>query len=297
MAVGEGIKTRGGCHFSMRDFFQGQGKAIILSIGLASAAMVGILDYLTGSHVTLTAIYLLPVYFVAWNAGAGMGVLLAVFCATAWLAAGHFAGRLFPSTLVMIWQFISLAAIAGVFATLLARLRKAQSRTQALSLVDFLTGALNSRAFYNLVENEHRKSERYTRPVTLVYIGLDHFKRVNSRYGHTVGDKVLQTVARTMMKYLRATDRVARLGGDEFVILLPETDLEAAKIAIPKICEQLADIMEDKRWPITFSVAVVTFVRVPPSARAMIKMAEKLMGAVKRDGKDAIRYASYKGGS
>lgn len=281
----------------MRDFFQGQGKVIILSIGLASAAVVGVLDYLTGSHVTLTAIYLLPVYFVAWNAGAGAGMLLAVFCAAAWLAAGHYAGRLFPSTLVMLWQFVSLAVIAGVFATLLARLRKAQSRTQALSLVDFLTGALNSRAFYNLVENEHRKSARFKRPVTLVYIGLDHFKRVNSRFGHTVGDMVLQRVARTMMKYLRATDRVARLGGDEFVILLPETDLDAAKVVIPKICEQLAEEMEDKRWPITFSVAVVTFHHVPPSARAMIKMSEKLMWAVKRDGKNAIRYASYKGGS
>ena len=281
----------------MRDFFLGQGKAIILSIGLASAAVVGVLDYLTGSHVTLTAIYLLPVYFVAWNAGAGAGMLLALFCAAAWLVAGHFAERLFPSTLVMLWQFVSLAVIAGVFATLLARLRKAQSRTQALSLVDFLTGALNSRAFYNLVENEHRKSERYKRPVTLVYIGLDHFKRVNSRFGHTVGDMVLQRVARTMMKYLRATDRVARLGGDEFVILLPETDLDAAKVVIPKIGEQLAEEMEDKRWPITFSAAVVTFYQVPPSARAMIKTSEKLMWAVKRDGKNAVRYASYKGGA
>jgi len=281
----------------MRDLLQGQGKAIILCIGLASAAVVGVLDYLTGSHVTLTAIYLLPVYFVAWHAGAGAGMLLAVFCAVAWLAAGHYAGRLFPTTLVMLWQFFSLAAIAGAFAILLARLRKAQSRTQALSLVDFLTGALNSRAFYNLVENEHRKSARFKRPVTLVYIGLDHFKRVNSRFGHTVGDMVLQKVARTMMKYLRATDRVARLGGDEFVILLSETDLAAAKIVIPKICEQLAEEMEDKRWPITFSVAVVTFYHVPPTARAMIKMSEKLMRAIKQDGKNAVRYASYKGGS
>ena len=281
----------------MRDFIEGQGKAIILSIGLASVAVVGVLDYLTGSHVTLTAIYLLPVYFVAWHAGAGAGVLLALCCAVAWLAAGHYAGRLFPSTLVMLWQFISIAVIAGAFAILLARLRKAQSRTRALSLVDFLTGALNSRAFYNLVENEHRKSARYKRPLTLAYIGLDHFKRVNSRFGHTVGDMVLQRVARTMMKYLRATDRVARLGGDEFVILLPETDLDAAKVVLPKICDQLAEEMEDKGWPLTLSVAVITFFHVPPSARAMIKMAEKLMWAIKRDGKNAIRYATYKGES
>ncbi len=277
----------------MREFFQGQGKAIIIGIGLASVALVGILDYLTGSHVTLTAIYLLPVYFVAWHAGAGAGVLLGVLCASTWLAAGHYAGRLFPSMLIMSWQFLSLAIIAGVFAVLLARLRKAQSRTRALSLVDFLTGALNSRAFYNLVENEHRKSARYKRPVTLIYLGLDHFKRINSRLGHTAGDKVLQKVARTMMKYLRSTDRVARLGGDEFVVLLPETDREAAKVVLPKICEHLREEIEENRWPITLSIAVITFVSVPPSARAMIKMCEKLMWSIKKDGKNAIRYASY----
>jgi hypothetical protein len=88
----------------MRDFFEGQGKAIIIGIGLASVALVGVLDYLTGSHVTLTAIYLLPVYFVAWHAGAGAGLLLALICAAAWLAAGMYAGRMFPSTLIMLWQ-------------------------------------------------------------------------------------------------------------------------------------------------------------------------------------------------
>ena len=279
----------------MRDFIRGQGKAAILAIGLTSAVVVGILDYLTGSHVTLTAIYLLPVYFVAWYAGAPSGLVVAVCCAAVWIMAGQYAGRLFPSTLVMLWQFLSLTAIAGVFAVLLARLRKAQSRTQALSLVDFLTGALNSRAFYNIVENEHRKSTRYKRPVTLVYIGLDHFKRVNSRFGHTVGDQLLQKTARTMMKYLRATDRVARLGGDEFVVLLPETDLDAAKVALPKICDRLREIMADHGWPVTLSVAVITFNTAPPSARAMIKMTEKLMWSVKKDGKNAIRYASYSG--
>jgi diguanylate cyclase (GGDEF)-like protein len=279
----------------MRDFFEGQGKAMILAIGLASAALVGVLDYLTGSHITLTAIYLVPVYFVAWHAGSGAGILLSVFCAAAWLAAGHYAGRLFPSTLVMLWQFFTLAIIAGVFAVLLARLRRAQSRTQALSLVDFLTGALNSRAFYNLVENEHRKSTRYKRPVTLAYIGLDRFKRVNSRFGHTVGDTVLRKVARKLMKHLRATDRVARLGGDEYVVLLPETDLESAKVIMPKMVQLLDEEMEDNDWPITFSTAVVTFFAMPPSARAMIKMSEKLMRTIKKEGRNATRYASYSG--
>ncbi len=279
----------------MRDVTRGQGRVAILAIGLASALVVGVLDYLAGSQFPLTVVYVLPIYFVAWQAGEGAGLLLAFFCAAVWLAAGHFAGRLFPSSPAMFWQLLSMTAIAVSFAVLPARLHKARSRTQALSLVDFLTGALNSRAFYSILENEHRKSSRYERPMTLVYIGLDHFKRVNDRFGHTIGDTVLLKVARTMMKCLRATDHVARLGGDEYIVLLPETDREASKNVVPKICERLAIEMEDNGWPITLSVAVVTFVKVPPSAREMIKMAEKLMRVVKKGGKNAVRYGSYKG--
>jgi len=279
----------------MRDFIRGQGRAAILAIGLASAGVVGILDYLTGSDYPLTVFYLLPVFFVAWNADQGAGIVAALFSTAVWLAAGHFAGSPFSSAPVMAWHLASMAVVAVAIAILPARLHRAQSRTQALSLVDFLTGALNSRAFYNILENEHRKSSRYARPLTLIYLGLDNFKRVNDRFGHTVGDTALLKVARTLMKHLRATDRVARLGGDEFIVLLPETDRGAARNVVPKIGEPLAIEMEDNGWPITFSVAVVTFLRMPPSARDMIKTAEKLMRAVQKDGKNAVRYASFKG--
>lgn len=279
----------------MRDLIRGQGKAALLAIGLASAGVVGILDYLTGSDYPLTVFYLPPIFFVAWHAGEGSGIVAALVSTAAWLAASHFAGRPFSSMPIMLWHLGAMAALAIVIAILAVRLHRAQSRTQALSLVDFLTGALNSRSFYNILENEHRKSSRYARPLTLIYLGLDNFKRVNDQFGHTVGDTVLLKVARSLMKHLRATDRVARLGGDEFVVLLPETDRRAARNVMPKIGEPLAIEMEDNGWPITFSVAVVTFLRMPPSARDMIKMAEKLMRVVKKDGKNAVRYASFKG--
>ena len=278
----------------MRDAARGQNKAAIFAVGLASALVVGILDYLAGRQFPLTAVYLLPIGFAAWQAGEGAGLLLAFFCAAVWFAAGCYTGRFPPSSLALLWQLLSMTVVAAAFAVLTARLHKARARTQALSLVDFLTGALNSRAFYNILENEHRKSARYERPMTLVYIGLDHFKRINDRFGHTTGDTVLLKVARTLMKALRATDHVARLGGDEYIVLLPETDREAARNVVPKICERLAVEMEDNGWPITLSVAVVTFVKMPPSAREMIKMAEKLMRVVKKGGKNAVRYASYK---
>lgn len=289
------LLNRESSSFIMRNFYLGQSKAAIVAIGLVSAVMVGVIDYLTGYQMPLTSIYLLPVGFVAWQAGAGAGVMLALSCAAIWLGAQHYAGFHFSSPFVVLWHFLSLTAMAGAFAILMARLRRAQSRTQALSLVDFLTGALNSRAFYSILENEHRKCERYERPLTLIYLGLDNFKRVNDQFGHTVGDKVLLKVARNMMRHLRATDRVARLGGDEFIVLLPETDLKAAKQVVPKIRERIMAEMVERQWPITMSVAVVTFARVPPAARTMITTAEKMMRVIKKNGKDSVRYASFKG--
>lgn len=281
--------------FALNEAGRGPGKAAILAVGLLSAAVVGVLDYLLGPSVSLEAVYLLPVGWVAWLAGSRAGLVIACCSAGIGLTAAVYAGGAAFTPPLMLWQFGTLAGVGGAFAVLLARLRKAQSRTRALSLVDFLTGALNSRALDTILENEHRQSARYGRPLTLAYIGLDHFKHINDRFGHTVGDTLLRKVARTMMKHLRASDRVARLGGDEFVVLLPETGRESAKTVIPKLCERLSEEMTENQWPVTLSVAVVTFLRVPPEAPVMIKTAEKLMRTVKNGGRNAVRYAAYNG--
>ncbi len=279
----------------MRELTAGQQKLVILVIGVTSAGVVAVLDYMAGSAYSLAAAYLLPLYFVTLQAGRGAGLLLALVSAGFQWAAGHYAGVQPQALSESLWRLVSWGAVYILVVILLARMQRALSRTRALSLTDFLTGALNSRAMYNLVENEYLKTKRYGRPMTLVYVGIDAFKAINSRMGHTVGDTLLQKVARTMMRYLRATDRVARLGGDEYVVLLPETDQEAAKVVIPKIRDHLAAVMDDNGWQVTFSVGVVTFFSAPKTPREMIRASERLMWAVKKAGKDKIRYASYHG--
>jgi diguanylate cyclase (GGDEF)-like protein len=279
----------------MPDLTEGQQKMAILAIGLASAGVVSVLDYLAGVRLSLAVVYLLPLYFITCQAGRGPGLTLAMACTVLQWAAVHFAGGHHPSLPVSLWRNGSWGVVYFLAAIMLARMQLALSRTRALSLTDFLTGALNSRALYNLVENEHRQTKRYGRPLTLAYIGIDNFKAINSRFGHTVGDTLLRKVARTMMRYLRATDRVARLGGDEYIILLPETDQDAARVVIPKICDRLTDLMEDHRWPVTLSVGVVTFFSAPKAPREMIRASERLMRAVKKAGKNSTRYASFHG--
>ena len=270
-------------------------KSAVLAMGIAAAGALAVLDYLTGIRYSLAVLCLLPLYIVTLKAGRGCGLVLALVCIGCQWTAAYFSGRHPLTPAEALWRQASWGGVYILVVILTARMQRALSRTRALSLTDFLTGALNSRAFDNLLENEHRKTMRFGRPLTLAYIGIDNFRTVNSRFGHTVGDSLLRKAARTMMRYLRATDRVARLGGDEYIILLPETDQDAARVAVHKVCDRLAALMKDHRWPVTFSVGAVTFFAVPQTPREMIQSAEQLMRAVKKAGRNNIRYAAFHG--
>ena len=109
-----------------------------------------------------------------------------------------------------------------------------------MTIVDGLTGAYNMRYFHEQLESELARAHRYDRPLSLVMIDIDHFKRVNDEHGHLVGDRVLERVAKLVQDRLRPSDVFARYGGEEFVILLPETDLTGAQTFADQIRKKLA---------------------------------------------------------
>ncbi|MCA9531079.1 MAG: diguanylate cyclase [Myxococcales bacterium] len=109
-----------------------------------------------------------------------------------------------------------------------------------MTIVDGLTGAYNMRYFHEQLESELARAHRYDRPLALVMIDIDHFKRVNDEHGHLVGDRVLERVAKLVQDRLRPSDVFARYGGEEFVILLPETDLTGAQTFADQIRKKLA---------------------------------------------------------
>ena len=92
-----------------------------------------------------------------------------------------------------------------------------------LASIDGLTGLFNRRHFLELAESEWSRFDRYERPLSLVMIDIDRFKSINDRFGHDVGDRVIEHVASICREGKRASDIVARIGGEEFVMLLPET--------------------------------------------------------------------------
>lgn len=130
---------------------------------------------------------------------------------------------------------------------LLARVRsglRVAKEKQNASL-DALTGLHNRRVFEMFLNQEKAKSARYGRPLSLIVMDLDHFKKVNDTYGHFTGDSVLKTVAEILKNQTRASDLPARWGGEEMVVLLPETDLDGAK----SVAESLRGKIESQEFP------------------------------------------------
>jgi diguanylate cyclase (GGDEF)-like protein len=158
-----------------------------------------------------------------------------------------------------------------------------------LSRKDDTTGALNKRAFREVLGYEIKRTRRQLRPLTVVYIDLDGFKKVNDEVGHDTGDMVLKVVVWTMQSTLREVDSVARFGGDEFVLLLPEAG-QNARLILDKIQKALTEAMQVYRWNVTFSMGVVTFRHPPATPDYMINTAEKTMRSVKRAGKNHTSY-------
>jgi diguanylate cyclase (GGDEF)-like protein len=182
-----------------------------------------------------------------------------------------------------------------VVSWLISILRRIYKTNQELLQVDFVTGAVSVRYFYELVKTEIRRSERYQRPFTFAYIDMDNFKLINDRLGHSAGDRVLRTMTESIQRQIRPSDTLGRLGGDEFGLLLPETSEGDAKKVIARIHDSLVTEMLKNSWMVTFSMGVVTFRQPPRSVDEMVKLADTTMYKVKNRGKNGVSYHIYEG--
>jgi diguanylate cyclase (GGDEF)-like protein len=267
----------------------------VLAAAFTLTGIIGVVDFLTGYEIALSLFYVLPVALVTWLTSRRFGLVTSLAGAIVWFWADVASGHPYPHPLIPVWNTIIRFGFFVIIALLLSALRKAMERERELARRDNLTGAMNSRFFYDLAQMEIDRFQRYEHPFTLAYIDLDNFKAVNDQFGHPAGDQVLRTVVNSAGKYLRKTDVFARIGGDEFVLLLPETNEESARVALSKIQDGFIEEMRLGNWPITFSIGVLTCSAAPHTTEELVMMADKLMYSVKRDGKNAIKYATYAG--
>jgi len=113
---------------------------------------------------------------------------------------------------------------------------------ERLATTDSLTGALNRRRLFEVAAAELARAARYEHPLCLAMLDLDHFKSINDRYGHAVGDEALRLVAAVTRERLRSVDVLGRYGGEELVVVLPQTPRDAAEIALERIRAAIAAI-------------------------------------------------------
>lgn len=257
-------------------------------------AIVGVLDVATGSEIAFSVFYLIPIALVAWFAGRGRALWISLLSAATWFTAEALDGRSYSLPGVVYWNAAVRLAFFVAVSHLLPGLR-ALEREKALARVDDLTGAANRRYVLEVAQTELDRSQRYERPLTIVFVDLDGFKAVNDRSGHKVGDRVLRAVVSRAQSQLRKTDTLGRLGGDEFVVLLPEADEEAARVAVTKLKAALLDEMGQNHWPVTFSIGVLTYRKGQATADDLIARADNLMYEVKARGKDSVAYSVWAG--
>jgi diguanylate cyclase (GGDEF)-like protein len=250
--------------------------------------MVGALDWGTGPLLSFSIFYLLPVSLVAWRLGTRIGIVWSVLAALVWASVERAEVPDLPAAFLF-WNASVRLGFFVIAAASLAALRRLWETERALAGTDYVTGVLNGRAFHDLVDLERTRLLRYSRPFTLAYIDVDHFKPVNDRLGHSQGDAALRLIATTIRVNLRNMDAVARLGGDEFGVLLPETGPGAAETALTKIRHCLASAMAERDLDLTFSMGAVICVAAPASVDALIHRADELMYQVKESGRDALR--------
>ncbi len=216
--------------------------------------------------------------------------VIAMLSAIIWLIADLQGGRVYSGVLIPYWNALVRLAFFGTVVIILAALKFALEKEKELARTDSLTGAANTRLFYELSQIELYRSERSQKPISLAYIDIDNFKVLNDTFGHMAGDFLLCLIVQTIKDNVRILDTVARLGGDEFAVLLPETGGEQAQIVINRIKNSLSTALKQKSWSVTFSIGVVTFHKIPKSVDEMVLAADQEMYVVKNSTKNAIHY-------
>lgn len=137
-------------------------------------------------------------------------------------------------------------------------LEEANRKLSSLALTDALTGLWNRRAFDSRLETAVIAAQRSKEPLALMLLDVDHFKRINDRFGHPYGDEVLRNVATILNRSKRADEPACRIGGEEFTVLMPRTDAQGAMVLGERIREAMHAFQWEKE-PVTISMGIAVW--------------------------------------
>ena len=154
------------------------------------------------------------------------------------------------------------------------------------AITDPLTGIPNRRFFQEKLKEEIHLAQRYGRPFSLILMDIDHFKKINDKFGHDIGDKVLVEFASLIRKHIRDSDYFCRIGGEEFAVILPETTLNDA-VRVAKKINKIVRENPNATVPITVSLGVVEYIKGESEAD-IYKRADNALYKAKTSGRDRV---------
>jgi len=173
------------------------------------------------------------------------------------------------------------------------------SYIKGLAIRDPLTGLYNRRYFDEIFHYEYIRAKRYNFPLSFIMIDIDHFKLINDTFGHLIGDKVLQEVARLIKGSIRQADIGVRFGGEEFAIILPNTSLDKAIEIAERLRRRIEDheisLNKEKKLSITVSEGVSSLREDTLSEEQIIEEADKALLKAKMAGRNRIYLFTEKG--
>ena len=180
-------------------------------------------------------------------------------------------------------------------ATDITAIKSLEEELRRLATSDPLTEVANRRFFFDRANAEWERLVRYGRPLAVLMLDIDHFKRINDRYGHPVGDKALKEFTQTLGAKLRINDLLGRLGGEEFAILLPETSLDHAVILGERLRAATAAIQIDTAQgslSFTASIGIAACVAVDGAFEHSLARADAALYVAKQSGRNRVVVAS-----
>ncbi|MEI6806012.1 MAG: diguanylate cyclase [Myxococcaceae bacterium] len=192
-------------------------------------------------------------------------------------------------------QDVVMLDTLGALVSIALKNAELYEETVELATTDSLTGVMNRRAMERLVQNEIVRAQRFSTPLSVLLVDVDHFKAYNDRMGHLLGDVALKEIAQCLQQSVRKVDGVARFGGEEFCVILPQTGPEAALEVAEKLTQavrklKVAGAGGQPLGHLSVSTGIAWYPET--SENDLIGAADKALYAAKHQGRDRFVIAS-----
>jgi diguanylate cyclase (GGDEF)-like protein len=235
--------------------------------------------------------------FYAFRRVANLPLLVTVGLSETEVFAGWY-NKVRMLSVVYVVMAVSILALVALFVSELRRRETAERAQAALARQDNLTGLANRRGFNETLEREWQRAMRERKPLSLVMIDIDHFKRFNDSLGHLEGDRVLAAVAAAVRRAVqRPADLAARYGGEELAVLLPDTDAKGARRIAETVLMNVRRL--DEPHPssdygiVTVSIGVATtLAALNTEPSSLITLADTALYAAKQSGRNQIQQSN-----